>query len=153
MGTDMSESELPALARLLREIGADAADGGAGAEADGEFLLDDGLHIRVRPAAEAGSEAEAACALVEVWLLDLALITGPARELLFHAIGQCNAIGAAGRPFTVGVDERDFVVLCRRLPLAGLAAEDLLAEMSYLADQGRDARSLLNQLAFGTLPA
>ena len=164
MDEGMSEANERIYRGLLREMAALAASAAAdgtphitgtvvpepgadGVDADGEFLFDDGLYVRLRPAAEATE------ALVEVYMLDLALVSGPARDLLFHAIGQCNAVGAAGRPFAIGVDERDYAVLFRRLPLAGMTAETLMAEMSYLVEQGRDVRSLLNQLALGTLPA
>ena len=129
--------------RLLAEITAiqhpDQND-----EAAGEFLFDDDLYARIR-LVEPGL-------MIEVYLLDAAHITGPARTLMTQAVLLCNRIGTAGRPFIVGLNDIDQVLLHHSLPLEALTAGTVLENLAYLVEQARSIRGLLNLLALGAWP-
>ena len=111
-----------------------------------EFVFDDDMCAIIR------LDAAAQTVLVEIFALDLSFHTGLARDVLMEGILQCNTIGTLGRPFFVGVDERDFVLVCNRLPLAGLDSPRILDELDYLLEQSRAILDFLELLALGILP-
>ena len=130
--------------KLLEEIAAVIHPGQEKDAATGEFLFDDDLYARLR-LVETGL-------MIEVYLLDAAHITGQARTLITQAILQCNRIGAAGRPFVVGLNEIDQVLLHHCLPLDSLTSDAVFDNMAYLVEQARAVLGLLNLLALGAWP-
>lgn len=86
--------------------------------------------------------------VVDLYLFDAATVTGSLRRSLIDTLLLLSHTGLRGRPFRLGLDNRDLVALSDRVPLAGLDAPALLDRLSYLARQAVRTRALLSRITF-----
>jgi hypothetical protein len=149
MEKNMKQTTEQQFRNLVRELEGESSLSREAASEDDlqvEFVFDNGVCAVIRP--DDASES----VLLELFVMDLSFHAGLARDMLMDGVMQCGAVGALGRPFFVGIDERDFVLVFNRLPLDGLDGETLLEELAYLLEQGSTVAHFLELLAMGMMP-
>lgn len=128
-----------AFQRLAQNVGCSVADS---AQASFELVFEDDLAITVSLHPN-GDEVAA-----DIWCCDAALLTGAPRRTVIKALLLLNQAIQSGRPLSIGIDSRDFILLHGRQALAQLDGPAFTEWLIWLADQGRRVRALIRTLSF-----
>ena len=84
--------------------------------------------------------------VLDLFVSNSALLTGPVREGLVSAALLLNHSAQRGRKFALALDERDYLVLFDRKSVSKLFDSALESWMQYLADQAVQVRELVAEL-------
>jgi hypothetical protein len=86
---------------------------------------------------------------VDVWCHDAARLTGAVRCAVVDTLLSLNAAIQSGRPWRIGLDSRDFVLVHSRARICDMEEADAFREwLGWLLDQARRVRGLVRTLSF-----
>jgi hypothetical protein len=107
------------------------------------LVLDDDLTVGVSLCPGAADVA------VDIWCHDAARLTGAVRRAVVDTLLSLNAATQAGRPWRIGLDSRDFVLVHSRARICDMEDADAFPEwLGWLLDQARRVRGLVRTLSF-----
>lgn len=142
MDTRLNEADAPAaFRRLLAQLTQDSGQPvQAAAPRVLELLLPGDLPLRATVLADDNE------LLIDVYAYTLASQTGPLRAAAIRAALTLNHIGLRGRPFAIGLDARDFIVVSAVTPLDDHLPDRFAEEVGYLAAQAQRIRELFENI-------
>ncbi|SEK06275.1 MULTISPECIES: type III secretion system chaperone [unclassified Variovorax] len=130
--------DIPVFKELLRRIEADA--GGPitlASPRSFELLMPDNLPVRVTV------HPSDTRLVVDIYLYNAQLVTGDLRTNLCQGLLLLNHSGLRGRPFALGLDRRDYVLLTASFALDDALLDEFTVHMDYLCGQAREIRELI----------
>ncbi|WP_298213487.1 hypothetical protein [Acidovorax sp.] len=134
-------ADIPVFQALLRRIEADAGEPLVlSSPRSFELLMPETLPVRatVHPSDTA--------LVIDIYIYNAQLVTGDLRANLCQGLLLLNHAGLRGRPFALGLDRRDFVMLTASLPLNDALLDDFTLHMDYLCSQAREIRELIEAM-------
>ena len=84
--------------------------------------------------------------IMQAYAYDLSMVLGPLRANLLQTLLLINRAALQGRPFSVALDNRDFVCLTRIQQLDRAIGDDFLDDLDYLLQQAEQIRVLVTNL-------
>jgi hypothetical protein len=103
-------------------------------------LRQDGLPVRI------SLHPDQQRVIMQAYAYDLSMVLGPLRANLLQTLLLINRAALQGRPFSVGLDNRDFVCLTRIQQLDRAIGDDFLDDLDYLLQQAEQIRILVTNL-------
>ncbi|RXV65335.1 hypothetical protein D1006_35145 [Burkholderia stabilis] len=133
--------DLPVWRELLRRIQTDAeAPMTLSSPRSFELLRPDTLPVRVTV------HPCDTTLVLDLYLYNAQLVRGDLRTGLCQSLLLLNHAGLRGRPFALGLDSRDFVLLTASLPLNDALLDEFTSHLDYLSNQSLGIRELIGAL-------
>lgn len=131
-------ADIPVFKELLRRIEADAGEPVVlGSPRSFELLMPGNLPVRVTV------HPSDTRLVVDIYLYNAQLLTGELRANLCQGLLLLNHAGLRGRPFALGLDRRDFVLLTASFALDDALLDEFTAHMDYLCAQAGEIREFI----------